>query len=196
MAAKGRKTPEIPPIKELQEELAREQAKHRFRKSLWNITVGLIVAAAVTALVATRLLVLIRIEGSSMEPALKTGEVVLLHQTKNVGPGDVIGFYYGGHILLKRVIGTAGDQVEIDEKGNVYVNGEEMIEPYVIEGSLGKCDLEFPFRVPEGMFFVLGDNRPVSIDSRIRAIGCVEENQIVGKVVFKAWPLEHMRIMR
>lgn len=187
---------EIPPVELLKEELAREEAKHSFRKRLWNIAVGLIVAAAVTALVATRLLVLIQIEGSSMAPTLKSGEVVFLRQTKEIEAGDIIGFYYGGRILLKRVIGSAGDQIEIDGEGNVYVNGERIEESYLTEKSPGKCDLEFPYQVPEGMFFVLGDNRAVSIDSRTRLIGCVEKNQIVGKAVFRAWPLERIGFMR
>lgn len=196
MADKNPDIPRIPPIQELRAELAREEARHSFRKSLWNIAVGLVVAAAVTALVATRLLVLIRIEGNSMEPALEPGEIVFLHQTRSVEKGDVIGFYYGGRILLKRVIGSGGDQIEIDGKGNVFVNGEMLKEPYLTEKNLGKCDLDFPYQVPEGMYFVLGDNRAVSIDSRTRSIGCVEENQIVGRAIFRAWPLDRMEFMR
>ena len=188
--------PEIPSIGLLREELAREESRHDFRKRLWGVAVGLIVAAAVTALVATRLLVMIRINGNSMEPTLKEGEIVLLHRTKKVEAGDIVGFYYGGRVLLKRAVGVAGDQIEIDKEGTLSVNGEELDEPYLTEKSLGKCDVEFPCEVPEGMIFVLGDNRAVSVDSRTRGIGCVEENQIVGRAVFRAWPFSRMELMR
>ena len=161
----------IPPIEFLREELVREEARYSFRKTLWNIAVLLTAAAAVTALVTTRLFVLIQINGSSMAPTLVNGEIIFLRQTKKVEPGDMIGFYYGGRILLKRVIGSGGDQIEIDSEGNVYVNGGMIDEPYLAEKSPGKCDLEFPCEVPEGMVFVLGDNRAISIDSRIRSIG-------------------------
>lgn len=182
----------IPPIELLREELAREEARYSFRKTLWNIMAVLIVAAAIAALMATRLFVLIRINGNSMEPTLKDDEVVFILQTKEIEAGDVIGFYYGGRILLKRVVGCSGDQINIDADGSVYVNGEMLEEPYIAEKSLGKCELEFPYEVPEDMTFVLGDNRSVSIDSRIRSIGCVEKDQIVGKAVFRAWPISRM----
>lgn len=187
---------EIPPVELLREELAWENAKYSFRRTLWNVIAVLLVAAAITALVATRLLILIRVNGSSMQPALAGGEVIFIHQTKDVKEGDIIGFYYGGKVLLKRVIAREGDQVEIDEEGNVSVNGEQLKEPYLAEKNLGKCEIEFPYSVPEGMLFVLGDNRAVSIDSRNKTIGCVEIGQIVGKVVFRAWPLARMGIMR
>ena len=186
----------IPPIEFLREELVREEARYSFRKTLWNIAVLLTAAAAVTALVTTRLFVLIQINGSSMAPTLVNGEIIFLRQTKKVEPGDMIGFYYGGRILLKRVIGSGGDQIEIDSEGNVYVNGGMIDEPYLAEKSPGKCDLEFPCEVPEGMVFVLGDNRAISIDSRIRSIGCMEENQIVGKTAFRVWPPDRMGVMR
>ncbi len=186
----------IPPIEFLREELVREEARYSFRKTLWNIAVLLTAAAAVTALVTTRLFVLIQINGSSMAPTLVNGEIIFLRQTKKVETGDMIGFYYGGRILLKRVIGSGGDQIEIDSEGNVYVNGGMIDEPYLAEKSPGKCDLEFPCEVPEGMVFVLGDNRAISIDSRIRSIGCVEENQIVGKTAFRVWPPDRMGVMR
>ncbi len=186
----------VPPIEQIREELAREEAKHGFRKTIGNIAVALLVAAAVTALVATRLFVLIRINGGSMEPTLADGEIIFLRQTKEIKTGDLVGFYYGGRVLIKRVIASAGDSVDMGQDGSVYVNGKKLDEPYVKEKSLGKCELEFPYEVPEGMSFVLGDNRAISIDSRIRSIGSVERDQIVGKVVFRAWPLSRMGIMR
>ena len=177
----------IPPIELLREELAREEARYSFRKTVWNIIV---------ALIATRLLLLIRINGNSMSPALLDGEVVFIHQTKDVEVGDILGFYYGGRILLKRAVAGGGDQIEIDGDGNVFVNGRMLEEPYLAAKSLGKCELDFPFEVPEGMFFVLGDNRAISIDSRNKTIGCVEKEQIVGRVAFRAWPFRRVGIIR
>lgn len=180
--------PEIPPINELRMELAREEAKYEFRRAFLNIAGILTVAAAIAVLLMTRLLMLLQVNGNSMKPTLQDEEIVVLHQTKNIKTGDIIGFYYGGKILLKRAIGSAGDYIDIDEEGNVYVNNEMISEPYLEKKKLGRCELDFPYQVPEGMIFVLGDNRAVSIDSRIKAIGCVEDGQIVGKAAFRAWP--------
>ena len=187
--------PEIPSIELLKEELAREESRYGFRRTLLSAAGVLVVAAAVAALLATRMFVLIQINGNSMDPTLKEGEIVFLRQTKEIETGDVIGFYFGGRILLKRVIGNAGDYIDIDNEGNVSVNGTKIDEPYLAEKSQGKCELEFPYQVPKGMVFVLGDNRAISIDSRIKAIGCVQEDQIVGKAAFRAWPVARMGIM-
>ena len=186
---------EIPSIESLREELAREESRYSFRRTLLSIAGVLVVAAAITALMATRLFVLIRINGDSMKPTLENEEIVFLRQTKDIETGDIVGFYYGGRILLKRAVGSAGDEIEIDNEGNVFVNGGKIDEPYLDKKDLGRCELEFPYQVPEGMIFVLGDNRAISIDSRIKSIGCVEKDQIVGKVVVRAWPLPRMGIM-
>lgn len=186
---------EIPSIPALKEELMREKVKREFRRAILNTTGILIVIAALTALMATRVFVLVQINGSSMKPTLKEDEIVILHQTKTVKKGDIIGFYYGGKILLKRVTAGAGDEIDIDREGNVSVNGERLDEPYLKEKTLGKCDLEFPYEVPEGTIFVLGDNRAISMDSRIKSIGCVESEQIVGKVIFRMWPMARVGIM-
>ncbi len=186
---------EIPSIPALKEELMREKIKREFRRAILNMAGILIVAAALTALMATRIFVLVQINGSSMKPTLNEDEVLILRQTKAVEKGDIVGFYYGGKILLKRVTAGAGDEVDIDREGNVSVNGERIDEPYLKEKTLGKCDLEFPYEVPEGTIFVLGDNRAISMDSRIKSIGCVESDQIVGKVVFRMWPMARMGIM-
>ena len=149
---------EIPSIESLREELAREESRCDFRKTLWNIAVVLIASAAITALIATRLFMLVRINGNSMEPAMEEGEIIVIRQTKETAPGDMIGFYYGGRIFLKRVIGSEGDWIDIDQDGNISVNGEILEEPYAVEKSLGKCDLEFPYEVPEEKVFTLSDN--------------------------------------
>ena len=180
---------------DLKEELAREEAKYRLRKTLLNIAGVLMVIAAITTLVATRVLSLLQVNGISMAPTLADGEVVILRQTKEVETGDIIGFHYGGAVLLKRVIGREGDSIEIDPEGKVFVNGSELEEAYLTEKSLGKCQMDFPCQVPEGMFFVLGDNRAISMDSRLRAIGCVEEAQIMGKVVCRIWPWKRIEMM-
>lgn len=195
MAKEKPELSDIPSIENLKEELAREEAKYGFRRTLLSIAGVLLVAAAIAALLATRLFMLIRINGSSMEPTLNNGEVIVFRQTKDVEKGEIIGFYFGGRILLKRVIGSAGDYIDIDADGNVSVNGTVIEEPYLKEKNLGKCELEFPYHVPKDMVFVLGDNRSISIDSRIKTIGCVQEEQIVGKVVFRAWPPGRIGIM-
>lgn len=186
---------EIPSIELLKMELARVESRRNFRKTLLNIAGVLIVAAAIAALIATQVFVLIRVNGSSMSPTFEAEEIIILRRTQEVKAGDTIGFYYGGSIFLKRVIGTAGDKIDIDQKGNVYVNDELLEEPYLKNKNLGKCELEFPHQVPEGMYFVLGDNRAVSLDSRIKSIGCVQSEQIVGKAVIRVWPLTRVEIM-
>lgn len=186
----------IPPIEQIEEELARVEAKRDFRRTLLNVAGILAVAAAIAALVATRLLVLIKVNGNSMAPTFQDGDIVILKQSKDVEVGDVVGFYYGGRILLKRVIGSAGDYIDIDGDGRVYVNGRLLDEPYLDKISQGKCEIEFPYKVPENRIFVLGDNREVSIDSRTKAVGCIEDEQIAGRVVFQVWPLGRAGIMR
>lgn len=187
--------PEIPPLDFLRMELAREEARHEFRRSLLHVAGVLTVAAAVAALVATRIFMLLQINGMSMSPTLEEGEIIMVRQTKDIEKGDIVGFYYGGKVLLKRVIGSGGDTIDIDEEGNVYVNGGILDEPYLKDKGLGKCELVFPYEVSEGMIFVLGDNREVSMDSRIRVIGCVDESQIAGKAEYRIWPLARMGII-
>lgn len=186
---------EIPSIELLREELAREESRYHFRRTVLTIAGILVVAAAVAALLATRFFVLLQINGASMAPTMREGEVVILRQTKDIEMGDIVGFYYGGKILLKRAIGSAGDYIDIDQEGNVLVNGRMIDEPYLEEKKLGKCELDLPYQVPEGMIFVLGDNRAVSIDSRMKSIGCVESEQIVGKAEFRAWPFARIGIL-
>ena len=192
---KPKEPPETPSIDRLRMELAREESRYRLRRALLNIAGILAVAAAVATLVATRLLIMLQVNGSSMAPTLQDGEILILRQTKDVGTGDIIGFHYGGEVLLKRIVACGGDLVEIDAQGVLWVNGTAVEEPYLAGQSLGKCDIQFPCQVPEGMYFVLGDNRAISLDSRLRTIGCVERSQIIGRALFRAWPSGRIGIM-
>ncbi len=130
-----------------------------------------------------------------MEPTLSDNDIILLVKTDNLTTGDLIGFYYQNKLLLKRVIGVAGDVIDIDEEGDVTVNGELIDEPYVTNKSIGECDIELPYQVPENRVFVMGDNRATSIDSRSSGIGCIEEDQLVGKVLIRIYPFDNITIL-
>lgn len=179
----------LPSREEVARERDRLRYRQRFRRALL-VTAGiLIVVAAVSVLISTRLLPVLQVAGDSMEPTMEDGEIVILRTTDDLETGDLVAFYYQSRILLKRVIGTAGDRIDIDKSGNVSVNGERIEEPYVTGRSLGECDIELPYRVPEGQVFVMGDHRSVSVDSRVREVGCVSQEQVIGEVVFRIWPL-------
>lgn len=180
---------ELPSAEEITSELKRERNKIRYRRVLKSTVYGLIVVAAIAALIATLVLPVLQISGVSMEPTLNNGDIVVLVKTSRLERGDLCGFSYSNKILIKRIIGVPGDVIVIDKDGTVSVNGEVLDEPYISEKSLGECDVEFPFTVPEGEYFVLGDHRESSIDSRSTAIGCITFDQIVGKIFFKVWPL-------
>ena len=184
-----RKKQDIPQLGELQTELKRERYKRRFRRLLRSTINALIVVAAVAALVATLVLPVLQIAGTSMEPGLSDGDIVLLVKKKDLETGDLCAFYYSNKILIKRVIATPGDYIWVESDGTVFLNGEPLDEPYVSEKALGECDVEFPYQVPENAYFVMGDKRETSIDSRSSIIGCVTEDQLVGKIFCKIWPL-------
>ena len=184
-----RKKQDIPQLGELQAELKRERYKRRFRRLLRSTINALIVVAAVAALVATLVLPVLQIAGTSMEPGLSDGDIVLLVKKKDLETGDLCAFYYSNKILIKRVIATPGDYIWVESDGTVFLNGEPLDEPYVSEKALGECDVEFPYQVPENAYFVMGDKRETSIDSRSSIIGCVTEDQLVGKIFCKIWPL-------
>jgi len=169
----------------------RKRLKHRARvtRTLATALGILVVVAAVAVLISTYLFPVIQVSGDSMEPTLSDGDVLVLLNTDNYNSGQLCCISWQNKLLIKRVIATSGDLVDIDEKGNVYVNGSLIDEPYVSEKGLGECDIDLPYLVPEGKFFVLGDRRMSSIDSRSSAIGCVDGDQLVGKVLGKVWPV-------
>ena len=174
----------------IEKELNRIRYKERYGKTLRSTVYALITVAAIAVLVATLALPVLQIYGSSMTPSLEDGEIVVSIKTADFEKKDIVAFYYNNKILVKRVIATAGEWVELDKEGNLYVNGELIDEPYIKEKALGECDIEMPYQVPEGRVFVMGDHREVSIDSRSSVVGCVAEEQVVGKLVFRLWPLE------
>ena len=161
----------------------------RLRTSIVSTTNILIVVAAIAILVAMLFLPVLRIYGESMNATLKSGELVVSVKGAKFKTGDIIAFYYNNNVLVKRVIANSGDWVDIDLQGNVYVNHEQIEEPYLEGKAFGEPDIDFPYQVPDERVFVLGDNRDVSIDSRHMAVGCVTSEQIVGKIVFRVWPL-------
>ena len=181
---------ERPSYEQLEAELNRIQYRRRYRSVMKSTVFTLITVAAVAVLVATLWLPVLQIYGSSMTPTLHNGEIVFSVKTSDLDSGDIIAFYYNNKILVKRVIAGPGDWVDIAQDGTVSVNGVEIEEPYLEEKSFGDADIELPYQVPDGRIFVMGDHRATSVDSRHTAVGCVAEEQIVGKIVFRVWPLE------
>lgn len=174
----------------IEQELNRVRYKERYKQTLKSTIFTLITVAAVAVLVATLALPVLQIYGTSMTPSLDDGEIVLSVKTAEFEKKDIVAFYYNNKILVKRVIARAGEWVELDKDGNLYVNGEFIEEPYIQEKALGECDIQMPYQVPEGRIFVMGDHRAVSVDSRSSVVGCVAEEQVVGKLVFRVWPLQ------
>lgn len=179
----------IPSSAQLQEELQREQYKRRYGTVLRSTIYILIIVAAAAVLIATLWLPVLQIYGTSMSPNLKDGNIVVSVNAGDCKQGDIIAFYYNNKILVKRVIAGPGDWVDIKKDGTVYVNNKELDEPYVSEKALGDCNIDLPYQVPDSRIFVMGDHRSVSVDSRNTAVGCVADEQIVGKLVFRLWPL-------
>lgn len=183
----------LPTKEQVERERKRYRRQKAYNKALGGTIYVLTIVAAIAVLIATLVLPVLQIEGKSMEPTLVNGDIVLLTKTTTFKRGELCGFSWNNKLLIKRVIGIPGDWIEIDTDGTVYLNGEKLDEPYAEQLAVGECDLEFPFQVPQEQYFVLGDMRESSIDSRNTLIGCVEKDQIVGKVFFRIWPFKTMR---
>jgi signal peptidase I len=177
---------------QLQVERYRREGVARRRRLVTAVVGAVVVACAVAAILATMFFPVLRIFGTSMQPTLYEGDYAICTRTSNFETGDLVAFYYNNKLLVKRVIATGGQQVLVTAEGAVYVDGELLVEPYVSEAALGDCDLSFPYQVPEGRLFVMGDHRATSTDSRNSMVGCVSEDAIVGKLVVIVWPPARM----
>ena len=187
-----KKKPALPEATRVRQELQRVERKSRFRRVMRSTIGVIVVAAALSVLVATLWMPVLRTYGSSMSPTLEDGQILVSVKATEFQQGDIIAFYYNNKILIKRVIACPRDWVEMTEDGSVYVNGALLDEPYVQEKTLGECDIVFPYQVPDDRYFVMGDHRSISADSRSSAVGCVAVEQVVGKLgklVFRLWPL-------
>lgn len=183
-------------ISQLEAELKREKHKHRYRTVLKSTISTLIVVAAVAVLAATLWMPVLQIYGNSMTPTLKEGQIVVSLKGSNLEQGDLVAFYVGNKLLVKRVIAESGEWFDITEEGVVFVNGKELDEPYLQEKAFGECDIELPYQVPESKYFLMGDHRTSSVDSRSSVIGCIDKEQIVGKIVFCVWPPEDFGVCK
>ena len=184
---------DIPSSEQLAAELKRIKDRKRFIKLLYNTVASLIVVAAVSVLISMLFLPVLRVTGTSMTPTLQNDELVVCRRRGSFERGDIIAFYHNNKILLKRVIGLPGDHIDIAADGTVTVNGEKLDEPYVDELALGTCDIKMPYQVPDSRWFVMGDHRSESIDSRTKEIGCVAEEMVVGKVIWCIYPFGNMK---
>ena len=182
--------------KQVEEELKRVIYRTKYIKILKSTIYSLIMISAFAVLIATLVMPVLQINSSSMIPTLNENEIVLSLKLKKINTGDIIAFYYGNKILVKRVIASAGEWVNIDEEGNVYVNGNILDENYTKEKMLGEYNIDFPYQVPDGHYFVLGDCRSISMDSRISEIGSISKNDIIGKIIFKIWPLNRIGLVK
>lgn len=182
----------LPTSSELEAELRRDRHSKRRVSVVWVSVFSLVVVAAIAVLIATLWLPVLQIYGTSMTPTLEDGEVLFSTKTADFQQGDIVAFYYNNKILVKRVIATSGEWVNIAEDGTVYVNDEAIEEPYLEEKALGDCNIPLPYQVPDGKLFVMGDHRSTSIDSRHSSIGAISLDQIVGKIVFRIWPLNRI----
>lgn len=181
---------QLPTVTQIEKEISREKYTYKYKKVLRSTLYSLIVVAAIAVLIATLILPVLQIQGSSMEPTLNDGEIVVLVKTTKLKRGQLCCFSYQNKFLIKRVIGVPGDSITINEEGYVFVNDEPIDEPYILDRALGECDVEFPVYVTDNHYFILGDHRSTSIDSRSSVIGLVSADQVVGRIFFRIWPFE------
>jgi len=184
-----------PTSKQIERELRRRELAAEVRGSIYKAVRTLIVFAAVAVLLATLLFPTIQVHRGSMVPTLRDGEQLILFTIGSVKRGDVIAFHLGNQTLIKRVVATSGEMINIDESGAVYINGELLAEPYIEARSLGDCDLVFPYQVPDNQYFVMGDNRIVSLDSRLSDFGTIHRDEIIGKPILRIWPLSRISFL-
>ena len=184
-----------PTVDQLEKELRRERHRRSYRSTLLSTISALLVVAAIAVLVSMLWLPVLQVVGESMTPTISEGNIIVAPKGSAFQKGDVIAFYYNNKILVKRVIGNAGEWINIDADGNVFVNDVPLDEPYVQEKAFGDCNITLPYQVPDGKIFVMGDHRATSADSRNTAVGCVAEEQIVGRVMLRLWPLSDFGII-
>ena len=196
MSEKQKAELEYPSLEQMEAEISRLKYKKRYGSALRGTLYSLAVVAAAAILIATLWMPVLQITGVSMDPTLVDGQFVVALKNSDFEPGDITAFYYNNKILIKRVIASAGDWVDIDRDGNVSVNGLWLEEPYIQEKALGECNIELPYQVPDGKVFVMGDDRAVSLDSRTTAVGPISKEQVLGQVVFRVWPLSEFGRIR
>ncbi len=189
--ARRKKQTLFPELEEIQNEMRRARSQSKYHQALKSTAGTIVVVAAIAVLVASIFLPVLRVTGSAMQPSFAPGNVLVAFKTRDYLPGDVCSFYYNNKLIIKRVIATGGDMLEIDEDGRVSVNGLVLEESYVPQYDLGMCDIECPFRGPDEQLFVMGDNRASSVDSRVQAFGCISKEELMGKVVLRVWPLQN-----
>ena len=190
MSRKGKIIPTNLSISVLEEEIKREKYKSKYTKILRSTIYALIIIASISALIGTLIMPVLEVNNTTMKPLLENNEIVLSLKTKKLKKGDIIAFYQGNKILIKRVVAVPGNYISIDEEGNVYVDGEVLDEPYVTNKQKGETNIEFPYQVPESEYFVLSDERDKTTDSRNEDIGLIKKDNVIGKVIFRVWPFK------
>ena len=186
----SKKKMDLPTAEQLEQELKRLKYRHSFAFTLRSTVASLIVVAAIAVMISTMIMPVLRVTGTSMTPTLQNDQVIICNKLAECQKGDVVAFYYNNKVLIKRVIGVAGDVIDISGDGVVSVNGEPLDEPYVSELALGECDIELPYQVPDNRIFVMGDHRSVSIDSRSTSVGCVAIENVIGKDLLRVYPID------
>lgn len=190
MSRKEKVIPTNLSISALEEEIKREKYKSKYTKILRSTIYALIIIASISALIGTLIMPVLEVNNTTMKPLLENNEIVLSLKTKKLKQGDIIAFYQGNKILIKRVVAVPGNYISIDEEGNIYVDGEVLNEPYVTNKQKGETNIEFPYQVPESEYFVLSDERDKTNDSRNEDIGLIKKDNVIGKVIFRVWPFK------